>query len=126
MRTTKPIKITWKKDLTGLKNEKIQEFLNKRPFIRISSLHPDQTLGFIPRTNAELSVEGVIGVRAAVKSGIGWSCIPGYSIIQELKDHEVLKVDLPSKTRGDLSLWWMRSRKDSADYVKLLSQWMKN
>lgn len=115
---------SWKKEIGKKKGEELIAYLQAKPFLRLANLNPDQTLGFAHKNQSELLIEGIIGVRAAVISGLGWSCLPGFSLITAFKNEEVLKLDLPSATKGDLSVWWLRSRKDAQDNVKALSKWV--
>lgn len=118
------IPASWEKEFKHLKPQHLQAALNERPFIRLTSLNPDQMLGFTPKVMADIMVDGVIGVRTAVKSGLGWSCVPGFSIISCLKNKELLKLNLESATKGQLSVWWLRSRKDVSTNIRFLSKWL--
>lgn len=115
---------SWKKDLSKIKSQELVEYLQTKPFVRLSTTDPEHILGFFPKKNAELSIDGVMGVRAAVVNGLGWSCLPSYSLISCLKNQEVIKLEIDSMTQGDLSIWWLRSRKDFSENVKIISKWV--
>jgi DNA-binding transcriptional LysR family regulator len=118
------IPASWEKEFKNIKSDNIQQALNKKPFIRLTTLNPDQMLGFTPQTIADVMMDGVIGVRTAVINNLGWSCLPGFSLISHLKNKDLVKLNLNSTTSGQLSIWWLRSRKDTAANIKSLSKWL--
>lgn len=115
---------SWKKEVSKIKSQDLIEYLHTKPFVRLSTTDPEHILGFTPMKNAELLLDGVMGVRAAVVNGLGWSCLPSYALTSFLKSQEVIKLDVDSITQGDLSIWWLRSRKDFSENVKLISKWV--
>lgn len=115
---------SWKKAVSKLKDEELIQFLQTKPFLKLSSVDSEHMLGFLPKKNSELIIDGVIGVRTAVIHDLGWSCLPSYSLTSHLKNAEVIALDLPSATKGDLSIWWLRSRKDFSENVKIISKWV--
>ena len=115
---------SWKKDVSRLKGPEIVQFLHHRPFIRLSSTDPEHVLGFMPKTNSEFLSDGVIGVRTAVANNLGWSCLPSYSLTSYLNNKKIISLDYESATKGDLSVWWLRSRKDTVEHVKMISKWV--
>ncbi len=84
----------------------------------------EHTLGFIPEMISELSIDGVIGVRSAVENELGWSCLPSLSIVTKLRYKTLSKLDLECGARGDFSVWHLRSKKDSAASVRLMTKWL--
>lgn len=115
---------SWKKSLSKLKGEELIQYLHAKPFLKLSSVDAEHMLGFVPKKNSDLIIDGVIGVRTAVIHDLGWSCLPSYSLTSHLQNSELLALDLPSATKGDLSIWWLRSRKDCSDNVKIMSRWL--
>lgn len=115
---------SWKKAVAKLKDEDLVHYLQSKPFLRLSSVDAEHMLGFLPKKNSDLVIDGVIGVRTAVIHELGWSCLPSYSLTSHLKNAEVHSLNLPSATKGDLSIWWLRSRKDFTDSVKFISKWV--
>ena len=118
------IPASWKKAVARLKDEELIQFLHSRPFLKLSAVDAEHMLGFLPKKNSDLIIDGVIGVRTAVIHDLGWSCLPSYSLTSHLKNSEVLALNLPSATKGDLSIWWLRSRKDFTENVKIISKWI--
>lgn len=114
----------WRKEVAKLKGAELTTYLHQKSFIRLSSTDPEHVLGFTPKKNSELLSDGVIGVRTAVVSGLGWSCLPSYSLTESLKSKKIISLDLASETKGDLSVWWLRSRKNSPEQVKMISRWV--
>lgn len=115
---------SWKKELGKMKDDQLIEYLRTKPFIRLASTDAEHTLGFAAGKSSELQINGVIGVRAAVISGLGWSCLPSYSMIEPLRNKQLIQLDLKSATQGELSVWWLRSRKDASDRVKHMAKWV--
>lgn len=72
--------------VAGLNGQEIVQYLNQKPFIRLSWTDPEHVFGFMPKTNSDFLSDGVIGVRTGVANGIGWSCLPSYSLISHLKN----------------------------------------
>lgn len=115
---------SWKKKLGNLKGSDLLKELQTKPYVRFSLLNPEQTLGFKPLTYSPLMVDGVIGIRTAVARGLGWSCVPAMAINTLLDDGKIITMDLPVSTKDNLSLWWLRSRKDSMKNSQIISKWI--
>ncbi len=116
------VPMSWKEKLKG---HDVREFLKTRPFIRITTLEPENTLGFSPQLISDVMVDGVIGARSAVANGLGWSCLPGFALQSLLKEKSLLKLPIESETKGKLSLWWVRRRGDHMGHGRQLSKWLK-
>lgn len=114
----------WKKQTAGLSSDKLIQFLQTKPYIRMTTLAPEQVLGFKPDRHANLSVDGVIGVRAAVASGLGWGHVPAMSARSSLLENKIVSLKLPTLMKDEVSLWWLRARKDTATQVKNLVKWI--
>ncbi len=115
---------TWKKEVSKIPFENLVEYLHTKPFVRLATTDPEHILGFSPRKHAEILLDGVMGVRTAVIHGHGWSCLPSYALISAIENNELIKLELESMTKGDLSIWWLRSRKDFSENVRLISKWV--
>jgi DNA-binding transcriptional LysR family regulator len=120
------VPISWKKNLPSGSSEKLLSYLNSKPFVRHSGINPAQILGFSPKKTADIIIDGVIGVRAAVIAEEGWSALPAMSVISASKQKLISKLEIPTNIRDDLSLWWLRSRKDSAQQVRILTKWLSS
>lgn len=120
------VPISWQKSIKSLKKEELENFLQSKPFIRLTALSPSQILKFNPQTHADVVIDGVIGVRSAVAQGIGWSCLPAMSVLALEEQNKILKLDVPTLIKDDLSFWWLRSRKDLNPILKPISQWLSD
>jgi DNA-binding transcriptional LysR family regulator len=55
---------------------------------------------------------------------IGWSCVPAMSVASYVANKKVLALDLPTHIKDEVSIWWLRSRKETAINIKNLCQWI--
>lgn len=102
--------------------------LEKYPFIRHSEMNTDL---FIPEMlnniqNATITLDNLIGIRSAVKQGLGWSIVPRLLVRQQLKDN--LLTEIPYKfTISDrkVCIWWLRNRYDSRKIASKIALWVK-
>jgi DNA-binding transcriptional LysR family regulator len=106
------------------KIEEQLEFLNTQSFIRLSVLSPEQTLGYTPKKFSDFVTDGIIGLRTAVACGVGWSAVPAMSVTQLAFTNKVTVLKLPTILKDDLSLWWLRSRRDATQEAKLILKWL--
>lgn len=116
----------WKKQITGLSPEKLTQFLQTKSYIRMTTLAPERVLGFKHGQTANLSLDGVVGIRAAVVAGLGWSHVPAMSVKSYIHDDKLMALKLPTYMKDEVSLWWLRSRKDTAVQVKNLVKWISD
>lgn len=98
--------------------------MNKKPFIRYLNLNPENLLNFSPNTMANITVDGVIGIRSAVVNGEGWSVLPAMSVHRYLKDKKLIRLEIDTHIKDEVSVWWVRSRKDLSESVKLITKWV--
>jgi DNA-binding transcriptional LysR family regulator len=73
---------------------------------------------------SDLDLDGLVGVRAAVESGLGWSCVPEILVSSSLKERKVMKLNLPILLQGELCLWWLRARRDCTRDSKKIHEWL--
>jgi DNA-binding transcriptional LysR family regulator len=118
------IPFAWKKRISYLSDAQIIEFLNRNPFIRHSNLNPETALGFQPRTKALLTVDGVIGLRSAVTHNEGWTVLPAMSVRHLVHDNKLIKLNLQTFIKDDVSVWWIRARKDMSAIAKTTAKWI--
>jgi len=112
------------KEVRSIKGNELIEYLQKKPFIRLTANNPVNILNFEIHNFSNLHIDGVIGIRSAVSSGLGWSCVPAVSAIELLNDEKIIDLDVKTMTTDHVSLWWLRSRKDSAAHSKTLLKWI--
>jgi DNA-binding transcriptional LysR family regulator len=115
---------SWKKSISNLSHIELIKFMNKKPFIRYLNLNPENLLKFSPNTMANITVDGVIGIRSAVVSGEGWSVLPAMSVHKYIKDKKMISLEIDTHIKDEVSVWWVRSRKDLTESVKLLTKWV--
>jgi DNA-binding transcriptional LysR family regulator len=114
----------WKKALSNLDRQGTIQFLQSMPFVRHSKMNPEQMLEFKPENVANLIVDGVVGLRSAVVNEIGWSVLPAMSIQSFLVEKKLIKINLSAHVRDDVSVWWLRARKDLVSSTKFVISWI--
>lgn len=115
----------WRNDFSNLDEAACFALLQTKPFVRVNGVDPEDLLDFIPSQIAELHVDGTIGVRSAVASGLGWSCLPQLALYSDLRAGKSVRLPFNLKKRNDITLWWSRSRKDLAAQVSEVKAWLE-
>lgn len=115
---------SWKKNISTLDDSQIFDFLQKKNFIRHSNLNPENALGFQPLTKSQISADGVVGLRSAVIHEEGWSVLPAMSVHHYLREKKLLRVNLPTYIKDEVSVWWVRARKDMSETAKSAAKWI--
>jgi DNA-binding transcriptional LysR family regulator len=116
---------SWQREISRLSQKQLIDFLNTRSFCRHSDLNPTTVLAYTPDKIHDLIVNGVIGLRSFVINEMGWSVLPAMSIQSALKEKKLIKLNLPTTYRDDVSIWWMRSRRDVSSYAKQIATWIQ-
>lgn len=116
---------SWKAEVGRLHHKQLIEFLNKKEFCRHADLNPITALGYAPEWIHDLLLDSVIGLRSAVINGLGWSALPAMSVQSSIKAKKLLKLNLPITYSDDVSIWWMRSRKDASVHAKQIAGWIQ-
>lgn len=116
----------WKKDVSGKSKDQLIAFLQSKPFIRHATMNPEQVLGFQTDTTSNLIVDGVIGLRSAVINELGWSAVPAMSVQGALREKKVIKLNIQTHIKDEVSIWWLRARKDSASNVGAIVKWISD
>jgi DNA-binding transcriptional LysR family regulator len=116
----------WKRAVRELSASTAAEFLVAKPFIQHSHLSPDSILGSVQAKQiGSVQLDHLIGVRAAVMSGLGWSCVPRLLVSQELEHGSLETLDfLPTRIEANLFLLWFRERKDLRELAKQICEWV--
>ncbi|MFL5811954.1 MAG: LysR substrate-binding domain-containing protein [Bdellovibrionia bacterium] len=115
---------SWKKHVLGLSEVQLIAFLQSRPFVWHSVTNPEQVLGFRPRQLCDLAVDGVIGLRSAVAHELGWSALPAMSARTYVVEKKIHTLNLRTHIRDDVSIWWLRARRDTASISKAIIKWV--
>lgn len=118
----------WKKSFKKDSDNDLFDILLSKPFVRHVDLNPQEFLGLQNEiTDISITVDSMIGIRAAVTSGYGWSLVPRLAVMKELRNEELLEIPHPklkSLKPNHLSLWWLRSRKEPQQMASVLQQWL--
>lgn len=115
---------SWKKNYTGLTPHETIAALDKKPFIRHAHVNPEVILGFQPTTKSYVTADGVIGLRSAVHHGGGWSALPAMAASRYLKEEKLVKLNVPTFLIDDVSVWWVRARKDLTETARSTVKWI--
>lgn len=115
---------SWKKTFSGLNEGQTVELLNKKNFIRHMDLNPENALRFQPMSQAKMTADAVIGLRSAVVSGEGWSVLPAMSVHTYLANKRLVKLNTPTFIKDEVSVWWLRARKDMTETSKIVGRWV--
>lgn len=114
----------WKNLFAGLTENQTIELLQKKNFIRHVDLNPEYALGFQPATRSIMSADAVIGLRSAVAHGEGWSVLPAMSVHNYIRNQKLAKINFPTHIKDEVSVWWVRARKDMNETSKILAKWI--
>lgn len=105
---------------------KRMEDLVGRPFVRHRDLNPDLVLsGGLPG-DPGLVMDSLIGVRAAVAGGMGWSFVPKFSVHALLKEKAVAEVPHQFSLNRHLSVWWLRHVKAAKGNSGAVCAWARD
>lgn len=114
----------WKDSVLGLGENQTIELLQKKNFIRHVDLNPENALGFQPTTRSLMSADAVIGLRSAVTNGEGWSVLPAMAVHNYIRDKKLLKINLPTHIKDEVSVWWVRARRDMPETSRAVAKWV--
>ncbi len=114
---------SWKKAFAGLSEAQTIDLLNKKNFIRHIDLNPENALRFQPMNRGSMTADAVIGLRSAVVNGEGWSVLPAMSVHNYLTHKKLVKIDIPIFIKDEVSVWWLRARKDMTETSKVVVKW---
>lgn len=116
---------SWRSKVAKLSPAELVHFLNQKPFCRHADLAPMTALGYNPSRVHSMIADSIIGLRSAVMNELGWTALPAMSVKSALKEKKVFKLNMKLDYKDDLSLWWMRSRKDSSGLSKQFATWIE-
>jgi DNA-binding transcriptional LysR family regulator len=116
----------WRKDLGTL--SKAFDKLLLRPHVRHSEMNFDLffTKDHLPQKESGLLIDNLIGIRAAVCAGFGWSLVPRVLIQKDLQAGTLIEIEheLLVKDRH-FCVWWLRNRVDTRVMIAKLCNWVK-
>jgi DNA-binding transcriptional LysR family regulator len=118
--------ISWKKDLT-CKRENVFSELKKRSFIRHQEMNIDLFFPEMAEASASnIVLDNLIGVRAAVMAGHGWSLVPTLLVNQLIKEKKIFEIpfELSGQDRK-ICVWWLRNRYDMRVHSSKICNWVK-
>lgn len=120
---------SWKNELS-LKGQALDVWggrLKGRPYIRHQDIDPQSYLSFpVEELSHRLMYDHIIGVRAAVAAGLGWSVLPLWLVAEDVRLKKIHSLDLPSSvSTHHICLWWMRDRSEIKSLVPSVTQWLR-
>lgn len=117
---------SWQKNFKLRKDQIIRE-LARHPFIRHSDINEDLLAPQIQiETESGLVIDHLIGVRAAVVQGLGWSIVPRLLVARSIDSQELIElpIELNVKDRK-VCVWWLRNRMDVRLEANKIAQWIR-
>ena len=96
------------------------------PYLRHSDLNPEILAADIyDKLNmSNFSFDNLIGLRAALRQGLGWSFVPRILIQEDLKTGRLVGLDHPNATHQKVCIWWLRNNNFAKEKISKLSQWL--
>lgn len=118
--------IAWQYDLKKLNRKETFEFLCQKTFIRHQELNPNYVLPHCisPIVNF-LVIDHLVGVRAGLISGLGWSCVPEMLLKNPQFQQQVLRLDLETHLQHELCISWLRNRSDIKELAGKMTTWLQ-
>ena len=91
-----------------------------------TEINPDLIL---PGTETEwrpgVVVDSLIGVRAAVLGGLGWSFVPRILVREPLRGGQLVEIKHKIPMDREICAWWLRGRADSRRRSPVVCAWIK-
>lgn len=97
--------------LLGRRSRKISPAdLSALPFVRHRDLNPAALLPFRDgvKIKTAISADNLIGIRAAVLSGLGWSYVPTALVRGEIEAGLIVEIEGEARSDRNVCLWWLR------------------
>lgn len=97
------------------------------PFIRHTSTNPNALFPHdLPfHIHFKLSIDNLIGIRAAVQSGLGWSFVPTALVREELANNSLEQVGKRYELDRKICLWWLRGSYESRKSLRSVNTWIR-
>jgi DNA-binding transcriptional LysR family regulator len=109
-----------------LKGRLSYEDLKNKPLVRHSEMNLDLVLPQVAEfTESNVTIDHLIGVRAAVRKDLGWSVVPRILISSSGYQNTIhihSEISIPDRK---VCLWWLRHRTDIKRQSTKLSSWLK-
>jgi len=112
-----------------LKKIKSIDHLCKKTFIRHSQLNTDLFIENLAHKlmNESMMIDHIIGIRAAMLEGLGWSIVPKISIKTLLEKGELKEFSIQINTSDrHICLWWLRHNRQAMKAAPKIQSWLKN
>jgi DNA-binding transcriptional LysR family regulator len=105
----------------------LPKLLASRPFVRHSGLHPEELLDLpTPVRYSPVSCDHLLGIRAAILHGHGWSFVPEILVRTELKNGTIAQLKLPVPLAGkNVTLWWLRTNALAVRHAAEVGAWLQ-
>ena len=118
--------ISWAKKFKG-KNDFLLQQLESLPFIRHAHMNHNLLLPQIQNfKESGFVIDNLIGVRSAVREGLGWSLIPKFLVRRDCKEQKIFLIPYPVNiTDRKVCLWWLRNRDSMKRQSVKIAGWLK-
>lgn len=111
-------------------NQKVKAKDNNQILISTPAVeHTSLTINrFFPDLNDSINImaqfDHVAGIRAAIKSGLGWGILPSYCVKQDLKNKNLYEIEIPEieKFSENFSIWSIRSFDHLRPVIKIIKE----
>lgn len=113
--------------LLGRRSRKILPAdLSSLPFVRHCDLNPAALIPFrnAVKIEAVISADNLIGIRAALLSGHGWSYVPTALVRREVEAGLVVEVEAEGRSDRNVCLWWLRGSAPARRAIAV-EQWLR-
>lgn len=118
--------IAWQSDLKKLDRKQTLEFLSTKTFVRHQELNPNFVLPHcVYPVEKFLVIDHLVGVRAALISGLGWSCVPEMLLRSYQFNEKIIRLDLETSLQHELCISWLRNRPDIKELAGKMTAWLQ-
>lgn len=105
---------------------KTMKDLSKLSFIRHNNLNPEVFFaGLVNTEESHLTIDNLIGVRAAVLNGLGWSFIPTALIADDVTAGRLQEVPHEIEMDRKICVWWLRHGTQSGKKAQSICKWVQ-
>lgn len=121
--------LKWQKELQKISPPDLLTFLFSKNFVRHIDFKAEELLNTPDmNTNDTILVDNLIGVRSAVTAGYGWSLVPRFSVLKEIRCKELIELEVPQLKElnsNHLCLWWLRTRREPRKVAQHIQSWLE-
>ena len=112
---------------SSLAHSNAKELMRMRPYIKHSAINEDLFLPDLQIINKHIHIDNMIGIRTAVKTGLGWSIGPKILFQEDIKQGTVIDLNfkIPVEDRR-VCLWWLRGHKAAKRKSAKIARWLQD